>query len=369
MSFNFPNSPLQGQLYTPVGGYQYVFLDGKWRVVEAPQDVGTAQSRNRIVNGAMQVSQENPAANGSTAGYAVSDQWFASANLTGATVFGQRISPSFGTGYRIRQYVTVAQASVGASNHAHMYSTIEGIQISDFYWGTAAAKQAVLRFDITSSLAGTFGVSIRNLPVTTSFIAPLTISAGEVGIPVTKTVIIPGPTSETFATDNTQGISIAFSLAAGSTFQTANINQWTAGNFLGPTSITNGLATIGNYLMITNVGLYLDPLATGIAPPWVMPDEAEELRACQRYYLKTSGTATWIIGGYSGAASGTWYSCSLLPAVMRTAPAVTFASPGSTNCGAMINDSTTVTHLRVAAVNTAAGAFYSQAFPILNARM
>ena len=45
MSFNFPNSPSQGQLYTPVGGYQYVYLDGVWRVVEAPQDVGTAQTR------------------------------------------------------------------------------------------------------------------------------------------------------------------------------------------------------------------------------------------------------------------------------------------------------------------------------------
>ena len=25
MSFNFPNSPTPGQLYTPVGGYQYVY--------------------------------------------------------------------------------------------------------------------------------------------------------------------------------------------------------------------------------------------------------------------------------------------------------------------------------------------------------
>ena len=58
MGFNFPNSPTPGQVFTPVGGYQYVWLDGVWRVVESPQDVVTAQTRNRVCNPAMQISQQ-----------------------------------------------------------------------------------------------------------------------------------------------------------------------------------------------------------------------------------------------------------------------------------------------------------------------
>ena len=46
------------------------------------------------------------------------------------------------------------------------------------------------------------------------------------------------------------------------------------------------LRTTGNVFELFDVGLYLDPHNTGIAPPWQMPDEAEELRACQRYYCK-----------------------------------------------------------------------------------
>jgi hypothetical protein len=41
VSFNFPNSPTNGQLYTPAGGTQYVYLDGVWRVVEAPQNTAS----------------------------------------------------------------------------------------------------------------------------------------------------------------------------------------------------------------------------------------------------------------------------------------------------------------------------------------
>ena len=41
MAFNFPNSPSDGQTYTPSGGYQYVFSGGVWRIVTNPSEYTT----------------------------------------------------------------------------------------------------------------------------------------------------------------------------------------------------------------------------------------------------------------------------------------------------------------------------------------
>ena len=78
---------------------------------------------------------------------------------------------------------------------------------------------------------------------------------------------------------------VGFGFAAGTTYQGAA--GWQAGAKYTITGNPNGAVT-GNVFYFTDVGLYLDPLATGIAPPWAMPDEAEELRACQRYYQKVT---------------------------------------------------------------------------------
>ena len=59
MSFNFPSSPTEGATYTGANGAQYVYKSGVWMQVSAAQIKATALPRNRIVNGAMQISQEN----------------------------------------------------------------------------------------------------------------------------------------------------------------------------------------------------------------------------------------------------------------------------------------------------------------------
>ena len=41
MSFNFPNSPSEGQTFTPSGGYQYVYSGGVWRIVTNPSEYTT----------------------------------------------------------------------------------------------------------------------------------------------------------------------------------------------------------------------------------------------------------------------------------------------------------------------------------------
>jgi hypothetical protein len=74
-------------------------------------------------------------------------------------------------------------------------------------------------------------------------------------------------------------------LAAGTTLAGTD-GQWQTGPKYGVTGQTNGMATAGSVFYVYDVGLYLDPQNTGIAPPWVMPAEADEVAACMRYYYK-----------------------------------------------------------------------------------
>jgi hypothetical protein len=76
MAFNFPNSPTEGQIYTDAtSGAQYIYRNGVWMQSSAAQIKLSAQTRNRIVNPAMQISQENGNAVGSTNSYYPADQW------------------------------------------------------------------------------------------------------------------------------------------------------------------------------------------------------------------------------------------------------------------------------------------------------
>jgi len=55
---DFPASPTENQMFQAPGGPRYVYSNGAWRMSD-PGPPGTAQTRNRIVNPAFQIGQEN----------------------------------------------------------------------------------------------------------------------------------------------------------------------------------------------------------------------------------------------------------------------------------------------------------------------
>jgi hypothetical protein len=60
MAFDFPSSPTPGTVFTPAGGPTWQWDGTTWLLVPAAAvPTLTAESRNRILNGAMQISQEN----------------------------------------------------------------------------------------------------------------------------------------------------------------------------------------------------------------------------------------------------------------------------------------------------------------------
>jgi hypothetical protein len=303
-----PSSPQAGQLwFESDSGNTYIYYnDGntsQWvqiNIASNPAIGQTAETRNRLVNPAMQISQEwaNSALGptGVMNSYAA-DQWLG-VNSTTGTLTQQRVqvvTPN-GSQNRIRLTVNTADASLAAGEFQNLAQLVEGIRTADFRWGSASAKQIVVRFGWKSP-AGTYTVGIGNAAANRSYIANFTITAGQANTDTEQALVIPGDVTGTWVVDSTNpGLSLRFNIGAGTTFQ--GVAGWQAGNLLSIAGNTNGMATAGAVYELYDVGLYLDPLNTGVAPPWVMPDEAAELIACQRYFEKVSTGGVW---GYNTA--------------------------------------------------------------------
>jgi hypothetical protein len=312
MAFDFPASPTTGQIYAPAGGPQYVFDGQKWKTVGTAL---TAQARNRIVNPAMQVSQENANAAGTTSIFYPADQWFMNVNTTGAVSLQrvQVVTPN-GSRDRLRLTVTTADTSLTTTENLYIAQHIEGLQVADFQYGTAAAKQCVLRFGWKSP-AGTYSVALRNGGGDRCYVANFTITAGQTNTDTVQSLVIPGDITGTWTTDATLGLRLNFSYAMGSGFVGPG-GVWQAGSFLATASNSNGLATVGNVFELFDVGLHLDLNNTGLAPAWQLPDFADELLRCMHYYQKT--TAYWSGSCTSGFDYYLSYKYGVLPRASPT---------------------------------------------------
>ena len=203
MSDTPPLNPQNGQMWweTDTGNLFAWFNDGdssQWVQINVPNVTGLAPStaRNRIVNGAMQISQEFGSTGTAVNGAFTADQWqlnFVSSSTINSARFGPAAAgPGSPQPYMLAMSASPLETAAAAGEFASFYQSIEGIRVSDFGWGSAAAKQAVLAFDVNVPVAGTYWVNIRNTPTTThTFLGSYTIAASEINTWVRKFVIIP----------------------------------------------------------------------------------------------------------------------------------------------------------------------------------
>lgn len=234
---------------------------------DANVDLGNtllATRRNRIVNGDMRVSQENGTTSGTTNGRYPVDQWAqyfvtSAGTLTVAQVAS--VTPA-GSPNRLRATVTVADASLAAGEYWTLSQNLEGSNVADFQYGGSSAKASVLRFGFKGP-AGTYAAALHNSAANRSFVALFTISAGQANTDTVQTIAITGDTTGTWlTTDGVIGITLDIVLAAGSTYQ--GVAGWQAGNVLGTSAVSNGMGTGSAVFELFDVGLKLDPDATGV---------------------------------------------------------------------------------------------------------
>jgi len=288
----------------------------------------TSRLRNRIVNGAMQISQEwGNTLSGPTAtlSFYPADQWVASSSTSPGTVSVQRVQSVTprGSQDRLRLVVAAAKTTLTAGDYLMFYQGIEGLQVADFRWGTAQAKQVILRFGFKGP-AGIYSTRISNGANNRAYVANFTIAAVQANTDTEQVVIIPGDTTGTWATNETVGAAVGVALAAGTNYQ--GIVGWQAGNIISTSTNTNGMAATNNTFELFDVGLYLDVDSVGVPPKWELPAYDDELRRCQRYWQKLGGGvySDLLFGAYgtTGSNIGQGYA---FPVEMRTIPTATVA--------------------------------------------
>ena len=315
-----------GELKIKVGGSTALVVNADGSLENASGKLlgVTAQAYNRVVNGAMQHSQENGDATTAAVTnfvYWPADQWTTAWSLSPGTVVSQRLSGVTPNNSSKVLYlgISTAKPSLGASDYFFTEHKLEGARVADFQWGTATARQVVLRFWVWAQVAGTYSIQLQNSAADRSYIAGFTVAAGEASTWKQVVLVIPGDTTGTWLKDNGLGIVLRFVWAQGST--SLGVAGWQAGNKIGLTGQSNGAATAMTNIQIADVGLYLDPDATGVPPKWVPPDYASELAACRRYWARNfSAHGVW------SSATTTFRTVFPLKQPMRVAPTLTVSN-------------------------------------------
>lgn len=268
--------------------FPYNAVDG---LTVAASDAAYGRRRNRIIDPGMRVSQEQ--GNGlitlaAATTYNVSDSIVAFRTGTTGAATVQRIASLTpgGSPYRIRATVTAANAAPATGDILTLQTKIEGLDVADLRFGTLSPRTVSFRFGCRASVAGTYAVTLTNGAANRAWIGSVTISAGEVGQDVVKSVTLLGDQTGTWATDNTLGMALVVTLCAGSSFQ--GVAGWQPGSLYSLAGCTNLMATVGATFDLFDVGLYdVTGLTPGVIPNFELKSFNEDLNDCQRYYFKT----------------------------------------------------------------------------------
>jgi hypothetical protein len=293
--------------------------------IASNQVTPTIGFKNKIINGGMVIDQRNAGASSTPSAYTYTiDRWALAMSQASKITVGQNLnsvtSPVGFTKYL--GFSTASAYTVGSGDYFFTRQWIEGLNIADLAWGTSNAKTVTLSFQVYSSLTGTFGGAISNQAGNRSYPFSYTISSANTW--TTISVTIAGDITGTWATDNSAGIAVIFSLGAGSTYS-GTAGAWAGSQYFSATGATSVVGTNGATFYITGVQLEVGSSATSFDyRPY-----GTELALCQRYYQ------TGYVGaaGGAGGSSGSGYLGNLFsyPVTMRVAATVTQASQNYTN--------------------------------------
>jgi hypothetical protein len=241
---------------------------------------GSLSGRNRIINGDMRIDQRNAGASmtATTAAEYSLDRWRtnsgASSKFSVQRNAGSVTPPAGFTNYL--GVTSLAATTLAAGDYYLLEHRIEGFNVADLAFGTANAASVTLSFWIRSSLTGAFGGSLTNNGAR-SYPFSYTISAANTW--EQKTITIPGDTTGPWATDNTTGMAVIFSLGVGSTYK-GTANAWVGAARFSVSGAVDPVSTNGATWQVTGVQLE----AGSVATPFERRSYGQELALCQRYF-------------------------------------------------------------------------------------
>ena len=250
-------------------------------------DDGALSNRNMIINGGMVIDQRNGGASvtgSASAAKFAADRFSLFANTTGTITIQQVSDAPDGFANSNKVTCTSAATSDSSATRVQLYHAIEGHNIANLAFGSSSAKAITLSFWVKASNTGTYGGSFVNGATNRSYPYQYTISASNTW--EYKIITISGDTTGTWATDNTTGMYVFWSLGIGSNFE-GTANQWNGAFDIGPPSSFSLKDNLNATLQITGVQLEVGDTAT----PFEHRSYSDELQRCQRYFEKNFNQA------------------------------------------------------------------------------
>jgi hypothetical protein len=276
-------------------------------------------SRNKIINGAMEINQRGTAATATNATY-ISDRW-RMAEAGGGNLTCQVVADA-PAGFRnsIKAIASTADDCSQANDEYAVNQHIEGNNIVGLYFGNSGAKTVTLSFWVKSSLTGNFSCSIHNSPLNRSLAKQYNIAQANTW--EKKSVVLTGDEAGSWTIDTGIGIRLTFNLGAGSA-QTGTLDAWQGSRVARGSSTVQFMATVNATWFVTGVQLEVGSTATDFE----YRSFTDELALCQRYYYRNVAQvtyATFAIGVVDSAAS----CCGVYakhPVKMRAIPTITIS--------------------------------------------
>jgi len=218
--------------------------------------------------------------------------------------------------YSLLTDCTTVDSSIAAGDYCVQEHRIEG-----FNWLPLAQKTITLSFWVKGTKTGIHCVYLKSSIGDRSYVAEYTVDTTNTWEYKTITFIA-SPSAGTWDYTTGIGISIGFTLAAGSTFQTT-AGSWQTGGFLATSNQVNACDSTSNDFRICGVQLE----AGSVATPFEQRSIGQELLLCQRYFEILGGQSTNepLCTGY---ASSTVQAQGVVKYAVqkRSAPTVTFSA-------------------------------------------
>lgn len=327
-------------------------------------------NNNMIINGAMSHWQRNTTFSPGSGLTYTADRFAINRSASGTVSVDRSTNNPTITqvGYPIvySHLTTIGTASSnGSSDYLAVEQRIEGINIGDFIAGSFTFS-----FWVYCSTTATLAVRFLNSGTNLTYVSNFTINAANTW--EKKTINVSVPTSfADFNYETNVGLYVSISLGAGTTFQTATLNAWQTGNFVGSTTQTQLYTSSAATFRTTAWKIEKGDVATNFLP--FGRSYAADLNACFRYYLSSSYWTAYT--GWSGTSvAANAYSAPGVnfPVLMRTTPVLVLANQNATRFPATTGE-TDITASGYREVRTASAsnndATYRSSFSTANAEL
>ena len=223
--------------------------------------------------------------------------------------------------------ITTADSSIAAGALYYMEVRLEAQDVSHLRYGESDAKSLTISFWTRSTITGDYTLMVEVPDGSRAYSVTYNIASADTW--EKKTITIAGDTGGTINNDTGVGITLRFTLTAGSNYQGGTENAWAsaANNMYGGGSAINLFSSTSNVFYMA--GLQVEE--GSVATDFDFQDIGTTLRKCQRYFEKRinsntySPLATSFNRGTTIAAGFYGYS------EKRTAPTIAFS--GATEFG------------------------------------